>query len=112
MQGVGDKIFDYSKLELERMADAFVRGRPFLDEMLPIQADFVLRRMPDVDRLRPAALLLQKHKVIAMVLGPRFMHRKLTVLIDQGTMNLPSAGHGGNFREFPGQAGPAASVSV
>lgn len=87
MQSVGDKIFDYSKLELERMADAFIRNRPYLDDMFPLQADYVLRRMPDVERLRPSALLLQKNKVVAMVLCPQFMHHKLTVLVDQGTMN-------------------------
>jgi uncharacterized protein DUF955 len=87
MQSIGDKIFDYPKPELERLVDEFVRRRPFINDLPPVEIDLIVKRMKDVRQIKPAELLLDKHKTAAMVLAPRFMHRDLTVLVDQGIMD-------------------------
>lgn len=88
MPSIGDKIFDYTRLEIERKTDSFIRARPFLKATPPIRAELILDRMPDVSRIEVMPLLAQRFRVEAMVLAPTFMHRSLTIVVDQQVMDL------------------------
>ena len=87
MPSIGERIFGYSKRELEDKVDHFIRRRPFLGPRPPIEADLIIKRMRDVKRIEVAENLLTKYRVEAMVLTPQFMHRDLTVVINQELMN-------------------------
>jgi len=88
MKNIGDKIFAYTKLELERSVDQLFASTPSLREKRPpILAEAVLDKFPDVKRLEAMPMLASNFGVEAMVLAPRFMHRHLTVVVDHEIMN-------------------------
>jgi hypothetical protein len=87
MPSLGDRIFDYSKPELEKKVDRFLKLRPFVGPEPPICPDLILARMPEVKRIEVDPLLGPKFKTEAMVLARRFMHRELTVIVDQRIMD-------------------------
>src|SRR5687767_7793590 len=82
MKSLGDKIFEYTRPELERNVDQFLRSLPMLrDRPPPVSPEVILDQMPDVKRLEVMPLLASKFDVEAMVLSPTFMHRHLTVVV-------------------------------
>jgi hypothetical protein len=87
MFDIGDKIFDYPRSQVEDLVDQFVRRRPFIGDDPPIEVDLILKRMPDIRRMEPGPILLPQFKTEAMVLSPIFMHRALTVVVDQQIMD-------------------------
>lgn len=84
---IGNRIFDYTKPELERKVDEFIRRRPFLGNAPPVYPDLILIRMPEVTQIEPDPGLMPTYKAEAMVLARTFMHRELKVVVDEWIMN-------------------------
>lgn len=86
MKNLGDKISSYSTLSLERNVDQFLSMLPgFKEKPPPILSEVVLDRLPEVKSLDTLELLSKG--VEAMVVTPKFMHRDLTVMVDQQILN-------------------------
>ena len=87
MANLGDKVFEYTRLTLEKLVDQFLRVRPFVSKYPPVNVEMILDRISDVKKVECVPLLAFNFKTEAMVLTPRFMHRDLTICVDQEIMN-------------------------
>ena len=88
MTSVGESVFEYSKSQLEENAERFIKSFPgLLKKIPPLNPEVLLEKTPDVKEIRALPLLVAKFKVEGMVLTPIFMHREMTVVIDQGIMD-------------------------
>jgi hypothetical protein len=84
MANLGDKIFSYSRSDLERKIDRLLVG---MATTPPILSEQILDRVPDVKRIEVRPLLTTDLGCEAMVITPVFMHRDLIVVVDQEVMN-------------------------
>lgn len=87
MPSIGDKIFSYSNPQLEAKVDRFLRKRPYVDAAPPVDVEVILDRMPEVKNQDVMPILATEYHCEAIVLAKVFMHRHLTVVMDQGIMD-------------------------
>jgi AraC-like DNA-binding protein len=87
MKNLGDKIFPYTRLELERNVNALLLSLPGTSDSSPVAVGVILEKVPGYLFTHPVALLAQDLETEAMVMTPTHGHRCLVVVIDWGIMN-------------------------
>jgi hypothetical protein len=86
MKNLGEKIFPYTRLELERNVNKLLLSLPGMSDSSPVGVGRILEKVPGYLFTHPSPLLAQELGVEAMVMTPTHGHRCLVVVVDLGLM--------------------------